>query len=223
MTTTSQHLARIRFPATWPAAGDAIGPVNARDVAVNNVNHRADVVGQCRANFSGCALAGPGFLHTDDSSYGRLWHQVYRSAPWSIPLMPDGTPYRVRLALGASSSDGNKVRFAVTLGRVGTSRSLLGATTTTTASDQVWLSSEITSTTPAYRTGASQGVSAYARCVGMSSVEAGSCVSTFSTIDGVGGVPVTGVACVVELVVYGWAETVGSVARLYALSAYEVI
>lgn len=220
MTTTSQHLARIRFPATWPASGDAIGPVNARDVAVNNANHRADVIGQCRANFSACALASTGYLYTNVTS----WRQVWRSDPWSIPLMPDGTPYRLRLALACASSDNtNKVKFAVVLSRVGASRSLLGPISTTTASDQVWLSSDVTSSTPAYRSGASRGTAANARCVSMSSVEAGSCIAAFSTLDGVGGDPVTGVACMVELVVYGWAEVDLTQARLYALSAYEVI
>lgn len=222
MTTTSQHLARIRWPSTWPASGDAVTPVLARDVAANNVNHRSDVSGQCRASFAPCALTGPGYLEAQ-SALTNQWFPLWRVAPFSVPLMPDATPYRLRVALAGSNGGGStKARFAVVVGRVGSTRSLIGSGTSVVASDQVWRSAETTSSTAAYLSGASQGDEAYDRTVAMSARVASRAVETFTTLDGVAGSAVLGLACMVELVVYAWHESAGSPARLHAFSAYEV-
>lgn len=220
---TSQHSARIRWPSTWPSANDAIGPVVARDVAVNNVNHYSDVFGQCRANFAPCALSGPGYIQST-SALTNEWSPIWTSGPFSACLMPDGQPYRLRVHLaGSNGGSTTKARFAVILGRVNTTRSYTESGGTVVASDAVWLSAETSTSTAAYLTGSSQGTGAYARMCSLTAVEGSRAMVMGTTITGVSGASVGVLQCMLELVVYAQHENASNPARLHAFSAWEVV
>lgn len=216
MSGTSQYNGRIQFPSSWPDYY-AVGPVVGGDWVANGVNHYSDIMAQRRAAWTGCALSGTGYL-TITSTVENGWIPMWQSGAFPIPLMPDGTTYRMRLSLaGATSGTNDAVRFAVVLSTPDLARTLVNDGNT----DDVWLSDATSSASAAFLSGASAGTSVWSRMVGVSSARAGGYVRSVSTLDGVAGRSVAGRFCMVCLSVFCLQTKNTATPRLYGFTADE--
>jgi hypothetical protein len=206
---------RIRKDPSWPTDYSPIGPVTGRDYAVNNAMHYADVFGQVRVQMSLAAGAYVTSLNTASTTWAPTW--VGPTFP--VQLRPDGSSYRLRVRIaGAGESAGFKVRFAVS---VGSPDALFPLYPGSSTSDAVWSTGDISSTTVAYRAGASLGSNAWPTMAAMSALEVAPCSRSTPTITDVAGDPISVTQAIVQAIVWTSVEDVAHPARLYAFSLEE--
>ena len=211
----STYAARVRHPATFTVADAPIDTVLARDHAINNVNHYADIMGQVRANWN----ARPGAYIESDNSNSKTWRTMWHCPTFPIALRPDGSSYRVRVRIAGAGESAAEVRFAVSLGSAHSSAFSVYPGTATT--DAVWSTGAITSTTHAYRTGASLGTEAWTTMVALSATEASACVRVTSTVLDTNAVPIGVTHALVQAIVWGYDDDVAHHARLSAVTLEE--
>ena len=218
---TSIHEARIRMAtAVYAASTQPVGPVVARDVICNNLDHYADSIGQSRWKFAPgkAGYASKSYLTPRTTSVTvDTWYQAAASQAFPLPLRADGSSYKIRVRLGGASSGGHAVKFAIVLAPVD------GAAAIATAanSDSVFITATTTSATAAWLTGTSQGGSAYTTMIGLTAAEAAEYSRTVDTPIDLAGVGSAVAQCLVNIVVFASTANTGSVPRLYGGSADE--
>jgi hypothetical protein len=203
---------RIARDPAYPTSDHPIGPVVARDFAINNANHYCDIHGQVRARM----VARTGEWR-EGIGTSKIWFPMWAVHNVSIALRPDGSSYRLRLRLNASAENaGFECFFAVSVQSATGFLYPAGA-----ATDAVWTTGSITATTPAWLTGASTGTNAYTTQIGLSPAEASACARTTATLTDVAGdrIAVTHALC--SIYVWSYADSSSHQPRLYAFSAEE--
>lgn len=209
--------ARIRKPTAYPVADAAVDTIVARDHAINNVNHYADIMGQVRANW----ITQSGAYIENDPGSSKLWRQMWYAGQFPISLLPDGSSYRVRVRVaGCAENASYLVRFAVTLCATNPG-AIAGVVPGTVATDAIWRTGSITSTTPAWLTGTSDGDNGWENMISMTATEAAACVRRTATVLDTNGVGVEVVQAMVHAVVWGYDDDVAHHARLYGVSLEE--
>lgn len=208
--------------ASYAAATYPVGPVVARDVICNNLDHYADEMAQVRFQFVPTVTyaAAKSFLTPRTSGVVvNTWYQVAASAPFPISLRADGTSYRLRMRLGGASSGGHAVKFAAVLAPVGAAQAVVNES----SSDASFETATTTSATAAWLTGASQGSGAYTTMVTLSAAEAALYSRMTDTPVDLSGARSAVAQCLVSIVVFGSTANTGSVPRLYGVHAEEFV
>ena len=215
MAGTSIHSARIRMAtASYAAATYPVGPVVARDVVCNNLDHYADSMGQQRWTWS------PGVSTFVTKSYLTprtsgvvvdTWYQITASMPFPLPLRASGASYKLRVRLGGASSGGHAVKFAIAIAPVTEALAIVNASN----SDASFETATTTSATAAWLTGASQGTGAYTTMVELDATTAATYLRRTTTPVDLSGVGSEVEQILVSVVVYGSTANTGSVPRLY--------
>mgnify|MGYP000255244594 CR=1 FL=1 len=203
---------RIQRDPAYPTDDHPIGPVVARDFAINNVNHYCDIHGQVRARM----VARTGEWR-EGIGAEKTWSVMFAAHNVAIALRPDGSSYRLRLRLNASAENAAfECFFAVS---VQSPTGFVYPASATT--DAVWKTGSIVATAPAWLTGASLGSSAFTTQIALSPSEASACARTTSTLTDVAGdrIAVTHALC--SIYVWGYADNTAHQPRLYAFSAEE--
>ena len=175
---------------------------------VNNLNHYSDIHGQVLVHWSCRSSIGPAKIpYAYSTATG--WREVMRSGPFPLSLRPDGSSYRVRIAVGgrlsnvAASPGKIAVMMSTSVPRVGSPYVSLGTGSTAASyTDSIWISDDITNTTSAFRSGVSQGPQAYTRMIALTADEVTSFMTTTSTPVDIGGAD-SGVAqCIVQIMAF---------------------
>jgi hypothetical protein len=215
---TSLYQARIRRDVTmYAAATEPLGPETTLDVIANNLDHYADSFGQVRMCFAPAvsAFASKSFL-TPSVVAVDTWYQITASAAFPLPLMPDGTPYKLRGRLGGASSGGHAVKFAMVLAPVLSAPGVLAH-----SDDATFITATTSSSTAAWLTGTSQGTAASGTLIEITPTTASACVvATGTPVD----LSLAGSAigqCLVSLTVFGSTANLASTPRLCGAFAAE--
>lgn len=210
MSGTSEYGGLIARPA-YPASYAPIDPVVGRDYGCNNANHAADVNAQVRFNW-----CGPGFIDSVNSADG-TWQPMFHAAPFPISLMPSGAGYNLRVRIaGTRAATGAKVAFALTLGT-----SWPTDYPGTATGDDLWVSDEIDTDTPAWVTGSSQGPNLWANMISVPAARASAASRYTATISDVAGDPSSAVQAMIRPVVWAYVDVTSVQCRLYGLSIEE--
>lgn len=219
MSGTSEKQARIRTDFAALLTGDArpVGNIATRDVA-NNLNHYQDSFGQVRMAFA-ARTDVTGYLA---SASINQWVLLDATGEFSLAMREDGRSYRVRVEIGGclESASGSGM-LAVVLAPLASARDLLQSVVsadgvTGARTDAVWVSDPITTTTIAYRVGASQGPNAWDRQVALTAAEAARYVTPVSGFADIGGALIAGPQCRVNLSVWGTTTVAGNDVRCHA-------
>jgi hypothetical protein len=225
MSGTSELKARVRTSpvAIYNNGGRPIGNIATRYILANNLNHYQDSFGQVRMAFtarSGGAGKDPFVVANRDDQ----WSLMLTTGTFPIAMREDGSSYRVRVELGGCmESAGPKGRLAVALCPLDRARDLVTSILDpdgfpgTASTDAVWLSGEISGTTPAYWAGQSKGPQAWARMMYLTPAEASRYVVPVEAPVDLGSTDRRGSPqCMVTLSVWGWTPSAGVDVRCHA-------
>lgn len=227
MSGSSELKYRVRGTASvlYDADDASVGDKVTRYHVVNNLNHYADIHGQQRVHWSARAL-GPAktpYLATVATGY----LNVLTSAPFPIALRPDGSSYRVRIRIGGCVSNalGGPGKFAVMLStpyaRDAPYRLLTDVLSGALATDQVWISNDVNSTTPAFLTGKSKGVNGWDNMIALTAAEAAPFMTTISVPVDISGASAGLPVCMVQVMIFAGLGDSAYEARLYYADATE--
>jgi hypothetical protein len=209
---TSAWQARIRNdPTVFAADPQPVGAEVAASIVSNNLDHYCDSYGQVRLNFSGDALTPKKSGVVVDT-----WYQITASEAFPVPLRADGSAYKLRVRIGGRSTAGHAVRFAFVLAPVLEAPRVLN----TNATDSVFTTGSVTSTSVAWLTGASVATS-HATLMQLTADEIARYTVRTSTPIDLGGARVELSQCLVNVVVYGRTANTGSEPELRAAFAAE--
>ena len=216
-----RHTASDVFNAPYRPVGDKA----TRWILVNNTNHYADIHGQVRANYVSRSI-GPvkeSYYSTNSTS----WKNVLTTAPFPIALREDGSSYRVRVIVGGATENVlAAANFSVVLSRFGAPTDPLttieNAISGFIETDSVWTTtSNVSSTTPVYATGKSQGQIAWDRMIALTADEAAPFITVTGTPIDIGGAASGVPQCLVQLFVFAKTSSALYSARLHAFQATE--
>lgn len=207
---------RIAAPAGFPTANSPIGPVTARDFAVNNAMHYADIHAQNRAQLA--QLAGT-YIEAL-SPVTAQWVPAWTGGSFPVSLRPDGSSYRLRVRIaGACENAAFKTRFGVSVGPLTFDRDLCYPSVATT--DNVWVTGEVSSATAAYLTGATLGPEAWTTYLALTPSQVAQCAAVTGTITDVAGGPYSVHQALVRPIIWTYTEDSAHAARVYAFSLEE--
>ena len=203
---------RIRNdPATFNVATAPVDALLTMDIGANNLDHYADSFGQTRINISAAAMTPK-----KTGVVANTYYQIVASEPFPIPMLPDGTAYKLRLRLGGFSTAGHAVKFAAVLAPVLEASTVLASLST----DSVYVTATTTSATAVYVTGASEGTAAYTTMVELSPDEVARYRVLTSTPVDLAGAASAVEQVLVSLVIFGSTANVASEPTL--VNAYAI-
>lgn len=200
-----------------------ISAESALNYRLNNLLHYADEYAQVRVNWMAPATAwsgGQGYITGRTSSLTTgTYYPITSFGPFAITLRERDGSYRLRVRLAGASSAGNEVQFRAVL----CPQRDAGILVNELATDFMFETGQVTSTSAAWLTGASLGDNAWETMVWIPPDWTAAWMTETSTLSDVGGDRVTVEQCLVSLNVFGRAVNAGSVPRLFGAYAAEYV
>ena len=229
---TSIHNGLVSFASSlYGSAATPVDTTISRDGVANGLLHAADSYAQVRVNF----------VHPDYSTFGgtaayeynqpvdstptaSTWYRVEGSpfGEWPLTIHEDATPYVLRVRIAGASSGG--AGTGTITWRIVIAPAARGLGELELPEDHIYETTGSTSTTVAWRAGASRGSGAYTTRVELSAAKAAAWTRRVSVYDAVSSATPRDVQqWLVAAHVFAKTTTALDVPRLYGLSVAEYV